>query len=169
MGEEAWPEVLDLLAGIGEQWKLGESAWRVWGCILFKSCPVSQKEIEQRTGYSSGVVTMSLKKLKTANIIKEIIIGGETHYFVNTSLTDACGKFSKEFFEDNIRPLVTLLSENLNKIEDARVKKRFHELIAECKKLHLVVLFQSRMIEEINTGAIVVDMESVEENLRKNR
>ncbi|MBC8521941.1 MAG: hypothetical protein H8D26_08155 [Methanomicrobia archaeon] len=162
MSEIAMPEVLDSLAKIGEQWELGESVWRVWGCILFKSCPVSQREIEKGTGYSSGLIGINLQKLKMANLINEINMGGEMRYSVNTSLTDAFGKFSKHFFEDNLRPVVALLSKNLDKIEDAKVKNTFRELINECKKLSLVVLIHSRIIEDINTSAIDVG-ENLEE------
>ena len=154
MSEEAWSEVQESLGKIGKQWELGESVWRIWGCILLHSCPVSQKEIEEGTGYSSGVVSISLKKLKMANMIKGIIMGGDTRYFVNTSLTDAFGTFSKLFFEDNIKPVIALLSENLDKIEDAKVKKALCELINECKKLNPVVLALSKIIEDINTSAI---------------
>ncbi len=157
------PEVLDSLARIGKQWELGESVWRVWGCILFKSCPISQREIEEGTGYSSGLISISLQKLKMANMINEINMGGEMRYSVNTSLTDAFGKFSKVFFVDNLQPVIALLSENLDKIEDAKVKNTFCELINECKKLNLVVLILPGIIEDINTSAIPVDMENVEE------
>jgi len=162
MSEVAMPEVLDLLAKIGEQWELGESVWRVWGCMLFKSCPVSQREIEKGTGYSSGLIGINLQKLKMANLIKEINMGGEMRYSVNTSLTDAFGKFSKHFFEDNLKPVITLLSENLDKIEDARVKNTFLELINECKKVSLVALILPGIIEDINTSAINVG-ENLEE------
>jgi DNA-binding transcriptional regulator GbsR (MarR family) len=163
MSEVAMPEVLDSLAKIGKQWELGESVWRVWGCILFKSCPISQREIEEGTGYSSGLISISLQKLKMANMINEINMGGEMRYSVNTSLTDAFGKFSKVFFVDNLQPVIALLSENLDKIEDAKVKNTFRELINECKKLNLVVLILPGIIEDINTSAIPVDMENVEE------
>ncbi len=148
------PEVLDSLAKIGEQWELGESVWRVWGCILLHSCPVSQKEIEEGTGYGSGLITINLQKLKMADMINEINMGGDIRYYVNTSLTDAFGKFSKRFFEDNIKPVIVLLSENLDKIENAKVKKALCELINECKKLNPLVLVLSEIIEDINTSAI---------------
>lgn len=162
MSEVAMPEILESLAKIGEQWELGESVWRVWGCMLFKSCPVSQREIEKGTGYSSGLISINLQKLKMANLINEISMGGEMRYSVNTSLTDAFGKFSKHFFEDNLRPVITLLSENLDKIEDAKVKNTFLELINECKKVSLVALILPGIIEDINTSAINVG-ENVEE------
>jgi DNA-binding transcriptional regulator GbsR (MarR family) len=147
-------EVLDALAQIGKQGDLGESVVRVWGCILLKSCPVSQREIEEGTGYSSGLVSISLRKLKMANMINETYMGGEKRYYVNTSLTDAFGKFSKRFFVDNIKPVIALLSENLDIIEDAKVKKALCELINECKKLNPVILILSRIIEDINSSAI---------------
>ncbi|HDS46075.1 MAG TPA: hypothetical protein ENN68_08340 [Methanomicrobia archaeon] len=157
MGEEAWPEVQKALGNIGKQWELGESAWRIWGCILFKSCPISQREIELGTGYSRGTVRISLQKLKLANMTKEILMGGETRYYVNTSLTEAFGTFSRLFFEDNIQPVIALLAGNLDKVENPRVQNRFRELIEECKKLQFIVLVQSRIIEHINTSAIAAE------------
>jgi DNA-binding transcriptional regulator GbsR (MarR family) len=152
---EAW--VQESLGKISGRWGLGESTWRIWGCILFKSCPASQKDIELGTGYSSGTVRLNLQKLKMANMIKEVLMGGETFYVVNTSLTDAFGHFSKRFFEDNIPPLLTALAEHLDNVEDPKVQKTFRELIDECKKLQLFVLIQSRIIEHINTSGIVAE------------
>lgn len=148
------PEMLDSLSKMGEQWELGESVWRVWGCILLHSCPVSQEEIEESTGYGSGLITINLQKLKMANMVNEINMGGDIRYYINTSLTDAFGKFSKRFFVDNIKPVIALLSENLDKIEDAKVKNTFCELINECEKLNPMVLALSRTIEDMNTSAI---------------
>ncbi len=147
-------ELLDALAEIGKQGDLGEPVVRVWSCILFKSCPISKKEIEEGTGYSSGLVSLSLRKLKIVNMINEIYMGGEKRYYVNTSLTDAFDKFSKRFFVDNIQPMIALLSENLDIIENVRVKKALFELINECKKLNPVIHIFSRIIEDINTNAI---------------
>ncbi len=147
-------ELLDALAEIGKQGDLGESVVRVWSCILFKSCPISKKEIEEGTGYSSGLVSLSLRKLKMTHMINETYMGGEKRYYVNTSLTDAFGKFSKRFFVDNIQPMIALLSENLDIIDNARVKKALFELINECKKLNPVIHIFSRVIEDINTNAM---------------
>jgi DNA-binding transcriptional regulator GbsR (MarR family) len=154
MSEVVMPEVLDSLSKLGKQWELGESVWRIWGCILLHSCPVSQKEIEQGTGYSSGLVSINVQKLKRANMINETSMGGDKRYFVNTSLSDAFGTFSKQFFEDNIKPVITLLSENVDKIENAKVKNTCCELINDYEKLNPMVLVFSKIIEDINTRAI---------------
>ncbi len=154
MSEVVMPRVLDALSKIGGQWELGESVWRVWGWILLHSCPVSQKEIEEGTGYSSGLITINVQKLKMANMINETNMGGDKRYFVNTSLTDAFGTFSRRFFEDNIKPVIALLSENMDKIENAKVKNTCCELINEYEKLNPMVLVFSSIIEDINTRAI---------------
>jgi DNA-binding transcriptional regulator GbsR (MarR family) len=159
----AWQEVQESLGDIGKHWGLGESVWRVWSCILFKSCPVSRKEIEKGTGYSTGMIRITLQKLKIANMIKETIMGGDTLYYVNTSLTDAFGTFSKQLFEENIKPMLAVLSENIDKIENPKVKKTCQELVNEYQKLNLLMLIQSRIIEHINTIAINVDLEDVQE------
>jgi DNA-binding transcriptional regulator GbsR (MarR family) len=154
MSEVVMPGVLDALSKIGGQWELGESVWRVWGCILLHTCPVSQKEIGASTGYSSGLVSINVQKLKRANMINETSMGGDKRYFVNTSLSDAFGTFSKQFFEDNIKPVITLLSENVDKIENAKVKNTCCELINDYEKLNPMVLVFSKIIEDINTRAI---------------
>jgi DNA-binding transcriptional regulator GbsR (MarR family) len=154
MSEVVMPGVLDALSKIGGQWELGESVWRVWGCILLHTCPVSQKEIGASTGYSSGLVSINVQKLKRANMINETSMGGDKRYFVNTSLSDAFGTFSKQFFEDNIKPVIALLSENVDKIENAKVKNTCCELINDYEKLNPMVLVFSKIIEDINTRAI---------------
>ena len=78
MSEVAMQEVLDSLAKIGKQWDLGESVGRVWGFLLFKSCPVTQREIEEGTGYSSGLISRSFGKenFNEDNDVKEVIRNG---------------------------------------------------------------------------------------------
>ena len=164
-------EVLDSLARIGKQWDLEESAIRVWGCMLLKSCPVKQREIEEGTGYSSGLVRISLQNLRKANLIKLTNVGGETHYSVNTSLTDGFGKFMKRFLDEIIKPMIELLSKKAMKMENAKVKENFHVLINELNKLSLAVLILFRIIEEINSmhnhSMISVDMRVVEDAIEE--
>lgn len=158
-----WQEVQESLGDIGKQWGLGESVWRVWSCILFKTCPVSQKEIEDGTGYSTGMIRMTLQKLKLANMIKETIMGGDTLYYVNTSLTDAFSTFSKQLFEESIKPMIAVLAENIENVENPRVKRTCQEMVNEYEKLNLLMLIQARIIEQINTTTTTVNLEDVEE------
>ncbi len=163
-------EVLDSLAKIGKQWDLGASVGRVWGFLLFKSCPVTQREIGEGTGYSGGLISRSLSKLKRINMINVATGGREARYSVNTSLINGFSAFLKLFLEDNVKPMIELLSGNLDKTEDAGVRKTFHELINEYKKLYLAIHILSRMIDEITSaGTLLVDIEhlDVEEVARK--
>ena len=87
-------EVLDSVAKMGKQWDLGESVGRVWGFLLFKSCPVTQCEceIEEGTGYSRGLISRCLKVLRRGPIIEVKRAGREIRYSANTS---------ENFNEDN--------------------------------------------------------------------
>jgi len=162
---EVMQEVLDSLAKIGKQWGLGAPVGRVWGFLLFKSCPVTQREIEEGTGYSRGLVSRSLKVLKKGPIIEVSREGREIHYLVNTSLTESFGELLKRFLADNIKPMIELLSTSQDKIGDAKVKEIFHALINEYKKLNLAVLLLSRIMNDINT--MPVEVENVEEVAEK--
>ncbi len=158
---EVMQEVLDSLAKIGKQWGLGESVGRVWGFLLFKSCPVTQREIEEGTGYSRGLVSRSLKRLELGPMIEVTREGREILYLANTSLTDGFGELMKHFLTDRIKPMIELLSGNLDKIGDAKVRETFLALINEYKKLNLAVLLFSKLIDDINMRTGMV--EDVEE------
>jgi DNA-binding transcriptional regulator GbsR (MarR family) len=162
---EVMREVLDSLAKMGKQWDLGESVGRVWGFLLFKSCPVTQREIEEGTGYSRGLISRCLKVLKRGPMIEVKREGREIRYSVNTSLTDSFGELLKRFLADNIKPMIELLSTSQDKIGDAKVKETFHALINEYKKLNLAVLLFSKIIDNINT--MPVGVENVEEVAEK--
>jgi len=54
---------------------------RVWGFLLFKSCPVTQKEIEEGTGYSRGLISRSLRELKRGPMIEVKREGREIRTF----------------------------------------------------------------------------------------
>ena len=154
---EVMQEMLDSLAKIGKQWDLGESVGRVWGFLLFKSCPVTQREIEEGTGYSRGLVSRSLKVLRRGPMIEVKRLGREIRYSVNTSLTESFGELLKRFLADNIKPMTELLSTSQAKIGDAKVKETFHALLHEYKKLNLAVLLFSRIMNDINTMSVEVD------------
>jgi DNA-binding transcriptional regulator GbsR (MarR family) len=148
---------------MGKHWDLGVPVGRVWGFLLFKSCPVTQREIEEGTAYSRGLVSRSLKVLRRGPMIEVSREGREIRYSVNTSLTDSFGELLKRFLANNIKPMIELLSTSHDKVEDAKVKETFHSLINEYKKLNLAVLLFSRIIDNINTMPVDMEVENVEE------
>ncbi|MCW3131017.1 MAG: hypothetical protein N2V75_13110 [Methanophagales archaeon] len=160
---EVMREVLDSLAKIGKQWGIGESVGRVWGFLLFKSCPVTQREIEEGTGYSRGLVSRSLGKLKKGPMIRVEREGREIRYSVNTSLTNSFGELLKRFLAENIKPIIELLSTSRDKVRDAKVKENFTAVLHEYRKLNLAVLLFSRIMDELNTMPVDVEVENVDE------
>jgi DNA-binding transcriptional regulator GbsR (MarR family) len=167
MSEEAVQEVLDSLAKIGKHWELGGSAARVWGFLLFTSYPVTQREIEEGTGYSRGLISRCLVDLKEAQMIEVSSEGRENHYSAKTSLTEGHSKFLKRFLTYNIDPMIDLLSKSADKIEDEKVKETFRALLHEYKKLKLAVLIFYRIFEDINLNEIVEETEDIEAYVQK--
>jgi len=160
---EVMREVLDSLAKIGKQWGIGESVGRVLGFLLFKSCPVTQREIEEGTGYSRGLVSRSLGKLKKGPMIRVERKGREIRYSINTSLTESFGDLLKRFLADDIKPMIELLSASRDKIGDAKVKETFTAMLHEYRKLKLAVLIFSRIMDMLNTMPIDIEECNVEE------
>jgi DNA-binding transcriptional regulator GbsR (MarR family) len=169
MSEVVMHEVLDSLAKIGKQWGLGgESVGRIWSFLLFKSCPVTQREIEEGTGYSRGLISRCLKIMAKMPLIevRRMGMGKENLYSVNTSLTDGLSELLKHFLTDKINPMIELLSGTVDKIEDAKVRETFLALLHEYKKLHLAIRVFAKIINNINTMHIEVEeVEDVAEGI----
>lgn len=160
-------EVLDSLAKIGKQWGLGESVGRVWGFLLLKSYPVTQKEIEEGTGYSRGLISRCLRVLSRVQMIEVDSDGKEKHYSAITSLTESFDDVLKRLLTDRIDPMIELLSGSLDKIGDPQVRETFLALLNEYKKLNLTILIFSRIIGDININAITVDEWDMEGYVQK--
>ena len=137
-------KILSSFGRISKQWGLGESVGRVWGFLLFKSVPITQKEIEKGTNYSRGLVSRSLKKLKELDIIFVTKKGKEFYYSTNASLIKGFNKVTKNFLETEIKPLIEYLSKNLNEVKDVTIKKNICRMINEYKKLNLGILVFSK-------------------------
>jgi DNA-binding transcriptional regulator GbsR (MarR family) len=142
-------KILSSFGRISKQWGLGESVGRVWGFLLFKSIPITQKEIEKGTNYSRGLVSRSLKKLKELDIIFITKKGKEFYYSTNASLIKGFNKVTKNFLETEIKPLTESLSKNLNKVEDNSIRKNINRMINEYKKLNLGISIFSKTMESI--------------------
>ncbi len=142
-------KILSSFGRISKQWGLGESVGRVWGFLLFKSIPITQKEIEKGTSYSRGLVSRSLNKLKDLDIISATRKGKEFYYSTNASLIKGFNKVTKNFLETEIKPLIESLSKNLDEIKDITIKKNISRMINEYKKLNLGILIFSKTMESL--------------------
>ena len=143
-------KILSSFGRISKQWGLGESVGKVWGFLLFKSMPITQKEIEKGTNYSRGLVSRSLKKLKKLEIVSIIKKGNEFYYSTNASLIKGFNQVTKNFLETEIKPLIEHLSKDSNNIKDKTIKKNVCKIINEYKKLNLGILVFSKTIESLN-------------------
>lgn len=159
MSEEVTHEVVDSLAKIGKQWHLGESVGRVWGFLLFTSSPVTQREIAEGTGYSRGLISRCLQLLEMTGRVEACRVGQEKQYSVKTTLTESFGEMMKRFSSEIIDPTIALLSENMDKIGEERIRENFSALLHEYKKLYLAVHIFTGIIEDINIPVIAADMD----------
>ena len=156
-------EVLDLMTQIGKQMDLGLPVGRVLGFLLFKSCPVTQREIEEGTGYSRGLISRCLKFLGTLHKIEVRREGQENLYSVRTSLTEDFGAHLVHVITNVVNPMIEILARNADEIEDSKVRERFHRLLHEFKKLYLAIHIFTGIIEDININALATDMEDAED------
>jgi len=156
-------KILSSFGRISKQWGLGESSGKVWGFLLFKSMPITQKQIEEGTNYSRGLVSRSLKKLRELDIISITKKGNEFYYSTNASLIKGFNKVTKNFLEMEIKPLIESLSKNLNEVKDVTFKKNIRRMINEYKKLNLGILVFSKTMGSL----ALLDIENLTEITKK--
>lgn len=142
--------VLDSFAKVGKQCGMGESVGRVWGFLLFKSCPVTQKEIEEGTGLSRGLISQCLQGMEERTVVEVNRRGRENLYSINSSLATSFGELMERIYEGRIKLLIELLSEHSGKIKDEKVRESFRSIIGEYKKLSLAFILFPKIIDHIN-------------------
>ena len=163
MSEEAVRNVLESMAKIGKHWELGESVGRVWSFLLFKSRPVTQKDIEEGTGYSRGLISRCLQTLQMGQMIRVNSEGKENYYSINITLIESHCVFSRQFLTEKINPIIELLSLCADNVEDGTVRENVLTLRHEFKKLNLAFRIFVGIIEDIDINAVAADMQNVED------
>ncbi len=149
MHEIAMRRVLDSFAKVGKQCGMGESVGRIWGFLLLKSCPITQKEIEEGTGYSRGLISHCLQGMEERTVVDVNRRGREIHYSLNSSLAASFGELVGRQYEDRIKLMIEFLTELSDTIEDEKVRASSRSLINEYKKLSLAFLLFPKIIDGI--------------------
>jgi len=150
MSEINTKKILSSFGRISKQWGLGESVGKVWGFLLFNSEPINQKEIEEGIGYSRGLISRSLKKLKGLEMVSITKKGSEFYYSTNASLIKGFNSVIKNFLEVEVKPLIETLSKESTKIDNNPVRKNFDKIVKEYKKLNLGISIFSKIMESFN-------------------
>ena len=115
-------KVLDSFAKVGKQCGMGESVGRIWGFLLLKSCPVTQKEIEEGTGYSRGLISQCLQGMEERTAVDADKSGKEIRYSINSSLATSFGELVGRQYEERIKLMIEFLSELSGTIADEKVR-----------------------------------------------
>jgi len=145
-------EILASIAEMGRRWGFEIPIGRIWAFMLFQPRAVTQREIEQGTGYSRGLISRSLRKMEAFGMIHVFKEGKEMKYAVNLSLTEGFNDFLKRLLCEKIRPMIDLLVRNIDKVDDEKLRKVFTTLISEYQRLHLLISVFSKIIDDVNAG-----------------
>jgi DNA-binding transcriptional regulator GbsR (MarR family) len=158
-------KVLDSFAKTGKQIGMGESVGRIWGFLLLKSCPVMQKEIEEGTGYSRGLISHCLQGMEERTVINVEREGRKKRYSINPSLATSYGELVGRQYEDRTKLMIEFLSELSETINDKKVQESFRSLISEYKKVSIAFLLFPKIIALINGRNL--DMKDIKEIAKK--
>jgi DNA-binding transcriptional regulator GbsR (MarR family) len=150
MGEVAMQKLLDAAAKMGKLLGVGESVGRIWGFLLLKSRPVTQKEIEEGTGYSRGLISQCLKEMEERTVIFVEREGREKHYSINPTLATSYGEVVGRQYEERMQQVIEFLSEFADSISDEKARESLRSIRDEYKKVSIAFLLTPRIIALIN-------------------
>jgi len=159
MDEEA---MLDAAGKTGKLLGVGESVGRIWGFLLLKSRPVTQKEIEAATGYSRGLISQCLQGMEARTVINVERAGREKHYSINPALATSYGEFVGRQYEERMKQVIEFLSAFADSIEDERIRDFLFAIRDEYKKVSIAFILTPRIIALINEW----DIESMEDDIK---
>ncbi len=143
--EQIEKNFIDKIGKITKQWGLGEPTGRVWSVLLFAGFPVSQRKIAEKTGYSLGLVSPSLKILEKLDMITITRgKGKEKLYGTIGSFVESFNEMMKRFLKKDIKPLIEQLE--LYEINDVDKKKNLNKLAKEYKSLEMYLNLFSRLM-----------------------
>ncbi len=127
---------------------LEESIGAIWGFILLKGEPVTQKEIVKGTGYSISLVSISLNKLEKLGFITNI--GRKNRcklYRASKSFLDGLESYLKRLVDIEINNAVVHLSKELEKIKDKDIRANAEKIISDYMELRI---FLNKLIQVLN-------------------
>jgi len=117
---------------------LEESIGIIWGFILLKGKPVTQREIVEETGYSTSLVSSSLSKLERLGFITCIGKEGRRKlYRASKSFLDGLESYLKRLTEIEVNNAIYHLSKEAEKIKDSVIKKNAERILNDYEKLKL--------------------------------
>ena len=154
--------MLDAAAKAGKILGVGESVGRIWGFLLLKSRPVTQKEIEAATGYSRGLISQCLQGMEKRTVINVERTGREKHYSINPALATSYGEFVGLQYEERMKQVIEFLSEFADAISDERIRDSLLAIRDEYKKVSIAFILTPRIIALINEW----DIESMEDDVK---
>jgi len=142
--------MLDAAAKVGRILGVGESVGRIWGFMLLTSRPVTQKEIEDGTGYSRGMISQCLQGMEARTVITVERVGREKRYSINPALATSYGAVIGQHYEERMKQVIEFLTELADSITDERIRDSLLAIRDEYKKLSIAFVLTPRIIALIN-------------------
>jgi len=131
---EAEREILNLLARLTFSVGLGEAVGKVLGTLILLGTPLSQGEISALTGYSPGIVSMSLSRLEKLGMVRVAKkVGKKKLYMVTSDLIGVIEVFLRETLDKQLLALSKYIQDHIDSLSNM-TKSNVMMLLEEARK-----------------------------------
>jgi len=133
---------------ISEKWGLGRPLGRVLGILILSPKPLTQHEIVLSTNYSPSLVSTALSMLESLGMVSIVGRRGRRKlYKAAVTFIDAFKSFINRFIDNDLNPVIELLSSNIDKIQDENKRAHVKNILDEYMKLKALMKIFSGMID----------------------
>ncbi|MBC7114343.1 MAG: MarR family transcriptional regulator [Archaeoglobi archaeon] len=138
-------KIMHSCSRISKKWGFGAPLGRILGLMLIESRPMTQSEIKRGSGYSKGLVSRTLAKMRELGMVEVERNGRELIYSLRFSLPSILSLMVERFLEEDIRPIL----ENLSEIEwDGDRRRKLERMLKEYSALSTAIKSFSSILKE---------------------
>ncbi len=136
-------EFISRFSRLSKQINLDETSGRIWGILLVKNRPMTQKEVAEESGYSLSLVSPTLRNLEAYGLVSIVGRNGKSKLYASaSSFTDSLEKALRDFMDRDVKPLIDLLSSSIENVKENEVRQRFSRLVKEYEETrHFLNIF----------------------------
>ena len=131
-------EFISMMSKLTSRLGLGEAVGKIFTSLLLHGGYLTQDELTQLTGYSTGLISSSLSFLETIGLVTHRKKGRKKLYKAVRSFLDVLEHFLQEIIERQLSPTINYLKENISSFSEER-RRNIEKLLLEYEKAKLLL------------------------------
>ncbi len=152
MSDESYiaDDFISIISKLISKLGLGETVGKIFTSLLLHGGYLTQDELTQLTGYSTGLISSSLSFLEAIGLVTHRKKGRKKLYKAVRSILDVLERFFQEIVERQLSSTINYLRKNISCLSEER-RKNMEKLLLECEKARLLLELNMKCLRQMKT------------------